>query len=89
MPDMEIAVERILKAIDNKEKIMIYGDYDADGITSITVLKSYLEERGLEVSSYIPNRINEGYGLNKKAIEKIYNDGYRLMITVDSWNNRS
>ena len=45
---------------------MIYGDYDADGITSITVLKSYLEERGLEVSSYIPNRINEGYGLNKK-----------------------
>ncbi len=83
MPDMEIAVERILKAIDNKEKIMIYGDYDADGITSITVLKSYLEERGLEVSSYIPNRINEGYGLNKKAIEKIYNDGYRLMITVD------
>ena len=83
MPDMEIAVERILKAIKNKEKIMIYGDYDADGITSITVLKSYLEERGLEVASYIPNRLNEGYGLNNEAIEKIYNDGYRLMITVD------
>ena len=83
MPDMEIAVERILKAIKNKEKTMIYGDYDADGITSITVLKSYLEERGLEVASYIPNRLNEGYGLNNEAIEKIYNDGYRLMITVD------
>ena len=83
MPDMEIAVERILKAIENKERIMIYGDYDADGITSITVLKSFLEERGLDVASYIPNRLNEGYGLNKEAIEKIYDDGYRLMITVD------
>ena len=83
MPDMEIAVERILKAIENKERIMIYGDYDADGITSITVLKSFLEERGLDIASYIPNRLNEGYGLNKEAIEKIYDDGYRLMITVD------
>ena len=83
MPDMEIAVERILKAIKSKESIIIYGDYDADGITSITVLKSYLEERGLEVATYIPNRLDEGYGLNNKAIEKIYNDGYKLMITVD------
>ncbi len=83
MPDMEIIVDRILKAIEGKEKIMIYGDYDADGITSITVLKSFLEERGLEVSSYIPNRLDEGYGLNKEAIKKIYDDGYRLVITVD------
>ena len=83
MPDMEIAIDRILKAIENKEKIMIYGDYDADGITSITVLKSFLKERGLEVASYIPNRLNEGYGLNKEAIKKIYDQGYKLMITVD------
>ena len=83
MPDMEIAVNRILKAIDNNEKIIIYGDYDADGITSITVLKSFLEERGLEVDSYIPNRLDEGYGLNKEAIKKIFDDGHRLMITVD------
>ena len=83
MPDMEITVDRILKAIENKEKIIIYGDYDADGITSITVLKSFLEERGLEVSSYIPNRLDEGYGLNKEAIKKIYDEGYRLVITVD------
>ena len=83
MPDMELIVDRILKAIEDKEKIMIYGDYDADGITSITVLKSFLEERGLEVSSYIPNRLDEGYGLNKEAIKKIYNEGYRLIITVD------
>lgn len=83
MPDMEIVVDRILKAIDNNEKIMIYGDYDADGITSVTVLKSFLEERGLDVNSYIPNRLDEGYGLNKEAIKKIYDNGFRLMITVD------
>ena len=83
MPDMKIIVDRILKAIEDREKIIIYGDYDADGITSVTVLKSFLEERGLEVSSYIPNRLDEGYGLNKVAIKKIYDDGFRLMITVD------
>ena len=83
MPDMNIIVDRILKTIDNEEKIMIYGDYDADGITSITVLKTFLEERGLKVESYIPNRLDEGYGLNKEAIKKIYDSGYRLIITVD------
>ena len=83
MPDMEKGIERIIKAIENKEKIMIYGDYDADGITSITVLKKFLTERGLEVESYIPNRLDEGYGLNKEAIKGIYDRGYRLMITVD------
>ena len=83
MPDMEIAVERILKAIENKEKIIIYGDYDADGITSITVLKSFFKDIGVEVSSYIPNRLEEGYGLNKPAVKKIVDDKYNLMITVD------
>lgn len=83
MPDMEIAVQRILKAIDNKEKTIIYGDYDVDGITSTTILKSFLKERGLECDYYIPNRLKEGYGLNKKAIEKISKEGYTLIITVD------
>ena len=83
MPDMKIAVERILKAIENKEKIIIYGDYDADGITSITVLKSFFKDIGVEVSSYIPNRLEEGYGLNKPAVKKIVDDKYDLMITVD------
>ena len=83
MPDMNIAVERILKAIETKEKTIIYGDYDVDGITSVTVLKSFLEERGLHVGVYIPNRLEEGYGLNKDAIKKIAQDGYTLMITVD------
>ncbi len=83
MKDMEIAVERIVKAIERKEKVIIYGDYDVDGITSTTVLKKFLKDLGLEVSYYIPNRLNEGYGLNKTAVEKIVNEGYSLMITVD------
>ena len=83
MPDMEMAVDRILKAISKKENILIYGDYDADGITSTTVLKKFLEERGVNVSTYIPNRLDEGYGLNKDAIKKIYDEGQRLVITVD------
>lgn len=83
LPDMEIAVNRIIKAIENKEKIMIYGDYDADGITSITVLKSFLLERGANVDAYIPNRLHEGYGLNKKALKTIVESGHSLVITVD------
>lgn len=83
MPDMKKAVDRILKAMQNKEKIIIYGDYDVDGITSITVLKSFLEDRGVYVDSYIPNRLEEGYGLNKPAVEKIAENKYQLMITVD------
>lgn len=83
MCDMEKAVERIIKAIENQENVTIYGDYDVDGITSITVLKSFLKDRGLEVNTYIPNRLNEGYGLNKGAIDKIISTGCQLMITVD------
>lgn len=83
MPDMEIAVKRILKAIENHEKVIIYGDYDVDGITSTTVLKKFLSERGLDTGYYIPNRLEEGYGLNKNAIEEIAKQKYTLMITVD------
>ncbi len=83
MPDMKKAVSRILSAIKNKEKIIIYGDYDVDGITSTTVLKSFLEERELKVDNYIPNRLEEGYGLNNEAIEEIASKNYDLMITVD------
>ena len=83
MPDMGIAVDRILQAIEKKEKIIIYGDYDVDGITSITVLKSFLKDIGVEASEYIPNRLEEGYGLNNAAIDKIAQEGYDLMITVD------
>lgn len=81
--DMEKAVERIITAIQKQEKVTIYGDYDVDGITSITVLKSFLQDRGLTVESYIPNRLEEGYGLNHEAIGKIAKSGCQLMITVD------
>ena len=81
--DMEKATDRIVKAIEKQEKVTIYGDYDVDGITSITVLKSFLQDRGLEVSQYIPDRLHEGYGLNKNAIDKIHSNGCELMITVD------
>ena len=83
MPDMKKAVERVLIAIQNKEKIIIYGDYDVDGITSVTVLKKFLEEQGLKTGEYIPNRLNEGYGLNKEAVKNISEQGYTLIITVD------
>ena len=80
---MDIAVDRIIKAINNKEKISIYGDYDVDGITSTTVLKKYLMDRGISVDTYIPNRLHEGYGLNKKAIDTIKERNIDLIITVD------
>ena len=83
MPDMEKAVERIIKSIETNEKVVIYGDYDVDGITSTTVLKKFLEERGLNTGAYIPNRLEEGYGLNKEAIQEIIDNKYTLMITVD------
>ena len=83
MPDMRKAVNRIKHAIEKQEKVIIYGDYDADGITSITVLKSFLEANNLHVNYYIPNRLEEGYGLNKPAVKKIADEQYKLMITVD------
>lgn len=83
LPDIEKAVDRIIKAMNNNERVIIYGDYDVDGITSTTVLKKFLDERGMNVGYYIPNRLDEGYGLNKDSVTKIVNDGYTLMITVD------
>lgn len=83
MPDMRQAVDRIIDAINSNERTMIYGDYDVDGITSITVLSKFLKERGLDVGTYIPNRLDEGYGLNKTAIKQIADEGYKLIITVD------
>jgi len=83
LKDMDIAVDRIIKAIEQNERIIIYGDYDVDGITSICVLKQFLENRGIEVCETIPNRLDEGYGLNKEAIDRIAEEKHTLMITVD------
>ena len=82
--DMEKAVQRILKAIENNERILIYGDYDCDGITSTTVLKEALEMIGGEVEFYLPNRFTDGYGPNKEIYQYFINDGVQLIITVDN-----
>ena len=83
MPDMEKAVERIIKAINNNEKTIIYGDYDVDGITSITIMYKFLTSIGANVMYYLPDRLLEGYGLNKKALDNIKEEGAKLVITVD------
>lgn len=83
LPDMEKAVERVIEAINNNEKVAIYGDYDVDGITSSTVLHRFLKDRGLDTDIYIPNRLSEGYGLNSNEIKKIAETGHTLIITVD------
>ncbi len=83
MKDMDKLVDRVLKAKDNKEKIIIYGDYDVDGVTSITVLYSFLRELGVSVDYYLPDRMEEGYGLNKEALKNIKEKGYSLVVTVD------
>ena len=84
MYDMQKAVDRINDAIENEERILVYGDYDADGITSTVLLVETLISMGANVSSYIPNRFEEGYGPNKEAFTKIIDSGITLIITVDN-----
>lgn len=84
MADMKAAVGRISKAIDNGEKITIYGDYDVDGVTSVCTLYLYLKSHGANVDYYIPNRIGEGYGVSVSAIESLAANGTSLIITVDT-----
>lgn len=81
--DMQKAVIRIREAIKRKQKILVYGDYDVDGITSVTLLYSALKNLGGVVETYIPNRLEEGYGLNTAAIKKAHKDDVSLIITVD------
>lgn len=83
LPDMEKAVFRILRAIRDREKIRIYGDYDVDGVTSVCVLLHVLEYLGADVDYYIPARLVDGYGVNSDAIERAARDGTSLLITVD------
>lgn len=82
--DMDKAVKRVRAAIDNFEKIVIYGDYDVDGITSTSIVYSYLESNDANVIYYIPSRETEGYGLNCAAIDKLHEQGVSLIITVDN-----
>ncbi|HJA37323.1 MAG TPA: single-stranded-DNA-specific exonuclease RecJ [Firmicutes bacterium] len=84
LADMDRAVREIRRALEAGEKIAVYGDYDVDGVTATTVLIQYLRRQGAPCEYYIPDRISEGYGLNREAIRRLHEKGCRLMITVDS-----
>lgn len=83
MTDMDKAAERIKKAVEEHEKIVVYGDYDVDGITSTALLYDFLSSLNTEVEYYIPDRKGEGYGINIMAVNKLIKQGAKLLITVD------
>ncbi len=82
--DMQAAVDRIIAAVRSHEKIIIYGDYDVDGVTSVCTLCLYLRAKGADVDYYIPNRTSEGYGVSVSAVDKLISNGTKLIITVDT-----
>ncbi len=84
MKDMEKAALRIIDSVNKGEKIIIYGDYDVDGVTSVSILYMYLKEAGAAVDYYIPSRLNEGYGMSEASLNKLKDDGAALIVTVDT-----
>lgn len=84
LKDIDLAVARIERAIKQKEKIIVYGDYDVDGVTAVSAMWLYLRSKGADVDYYIPSRSGEGYGLSKSAINGIAKKGVSLIITVDT-----
>ena len=82
--DMDKAVERIQRAIEDGERICVYGDFDADGVTSTALLYSYLSDIGADAMYYIPSRESEGYGMHRESIDRLYERGVKLIITVDN-----
>lgn len=84
LKDMDRATERVMQALSLGEKITVYGDYDVDGVTSVTLLYIYLKSLGAYVDYYIPLRAKEGYGVSSSAIDTIYKTGTKLIITVDT-----
>ena len=83
MRDMDKAVSRLRQAIDGGEPIAVYGDYDVDGITATCLLSDFLRREGARVLPYIPNRLEEGYGLNRGAVERLADQGAKVVVTVD------
>jgi len=83
LKDMDKAVDAVLHSIEHNEHIAVYGDYDADGITATAVLLNFFSSIKINASSYIPDRLEEGYGLNMNAVKKLSERGVRLLITVD------
>ncbi len=89
MKDMARAVERVKKAVQEQEKILIYGDYDVDGVTSTALLADVFEKLGANFEAFIPNRLEEGYGLDKNAVIRFAEKGVSLIVTVDCGINSS
>ncbi len=83
MKDMDVAVKRLTKAIEDKEQMLIYGDYDVDGTTSVSLMYSYLEKINPNIGFYIPDRYKEGYGLSYQGIDFAHENGISLMICLD------
>ncbi|MDY6851331.1 MAG: single-stranded-DNA-specific exonuclease RecJ [Thermodesulfobacteriota bacterium] len=83
LPDLDLAVERLIQALAEKQMITVYGDYDADGLTATALLADFLKGLGARVSTYVPHRTMEGYGLNIEALEGLARSGTRLLVTVD------
>ncbi|MBR6727223.1 MAG: single-stranded-DNA-specific exonuclease RecJ [Clostridia bacterium] len=84
LKDVEKAVARIRRAVEDREKMMIYGDYDVDGVTAVSLLYLYLKDLGADVGYYIPSRAGEGYGLSTAAIDRLADNGVTCIITVDT-----
>ena len=82
LKDVELAVARIRAAVENKEKVVIYGDYDVDGVTSVSMLYLYLSGMGVDVGYYIPSRAGEGYGLSCAALDKLRAEGHQRMCHI-------
>jgi single-stranded-DNA-specific exonuclease len=83
LKDMHTAVDRLLRAIDQREPVAVYGDYDVDGVTATVLLTQVLRTLGADARAYIPNRFEEGYGLNNDALDGLAAAGVKLVITVD------
>ena len=81
--DMEAVVERLLLAVDRGERMVVYGDYDVDGVTATVMMVQVLRKLGGQVREYIPNRFEEGYGLNCEAQEGLAAEGAQVVVTVD------
>jgi len=83
IPDMEKAAQRVLLAKEKGERVAVYGDYDVDGVTGTAILLLTMKDLGIDATYYIPHRYSEGYGLNNSAIKKLFDEGVKLIVTVD------
>jgi single-stranded-DNA-specific exonuclease len=84
LPGVDRASQRLLQALDSGEPVLVYGDYDADGVTSTTLLFSYLARAGYNAHYFLPHRFEDGYGMNRHALEDLANRDFRLVVTVDN-----